>query len=104
MTKMETAKQCEGCFGYLKAYSKARIEVNKSHPTPQGEKWQYDWTEFYPGGTEEVSVDMPTPKDKGVSMTIYVDADHAACNKTRRSVIGILVLVHSTPILGYRKR
>ena len=38
---------------------------------------EVNWNEQYPGATEELPKDMPTPKGKEVKITIYVDADHA---------------------------
>ncbi len=35
--------------GYLKKYSKARIDVDTSYPTPQREAVKYDWIEFQQG-------------------------------------------------------
>ncbi len=58
--------------------------MDKAHPIPQGEKQQYDLTGFYPGVTEDIQVNMPTPKGKGVSMTLYVHTDHAVCCDTRK--------------------
>ena len=78
-------------FGYLKAYSKARIDVDPERPVHQGESAKYDWTEFYPGVTEEILYDMPPPKDKPVSTSTYEDADHAGCQVTRRSVTKMLL-------------
>jgi len=48
--------------------------------------------------------DMPQPKGNKVQVTIYVDADHAHDQLTRRSVTGILLFVNNTPIKWYSKR
>ncbi len=53
-------------FGDLKAYLKAKTEVDMSYLTPQEEK-VYDLTEFYPGVTGEIALNMPTPKEKEYS-------------------------------------
>jgi len=91
-------------FGYLKAYIKARIDVDVSIPEIQGEAIEHDWVEFYQGVEEEIPLDMPPPKGKPVTLTTYVDADHASCTETRRSVTGVLLLINNTPIRWYSKR
>ena len=47
---------------------------------------------------------MPKPQGKGIDITIYVDADHAHDQLTRRSVTGILLFINNTPIKWYSKR
>ncbi len=85
-------------FAYLKAYFKARIDVDISIPVQQDKAVQYDWVEYYQGIEEEIPVDMLTPKGKLVVLTTYVDADHASCQETRRSNSGVLFLMNNTPI------
>ena len=63
-----------------------------------------DWEEFYPGAQEAIPPNMPEPRGKSVSMTTFVDADHAGCKLTRRSHSGVLVFVNRAPILWYSKR
>jgi hypothetical protein len=92
-------------FGYLKAYWKYGIIIDVQEPTiPQAEDVQVNWEEQYPGAMEEMPPGMPKPKGKGVHITIYVDADHAHDQLTRRSVTGILLLINNTPIKWYSKR
>jgi len=63
-----------------------------------------NWDEQYPGAREVLPDDMPTPKGKKVNLTLYVDADHAHDQLTRRSVTGILLFINNTPIKWYSKR
>jgi hypothetical protein len=95
-------------LGYLKKYQDHRILLN---PQPIDlrsavEKYiEYDgWREFYPEACEEVPDGMlePVPNRK-VQITVMVDADHAHCEVTRRSVTGILVFINSTPVRWYSK-
>ncbi len=44
-------------FGYLKAYAKARIDVENFIPMPQREALKHDWAEFYQGVEEEIPLD-----------------------------------------------
>ena len=62
-----------------------------------------NWKEFYPEAQEEIPDNCPTPIPRKVQITIFVDADHAHCEVTRRSVSGILVYINSTPIRWYSK-
>ena len=93
-------------FGYLKKYNKGRILIDPSLPNHTKYKAvTYDnWKEFYPDASEDIPPDIPTPKGKGIRMTIYVDADHAHDQVTRRSVTGILLYINNTPIRWVSKR
>jgi Reverse transcriptase (RNA-dependent DNA polymerase) len=95
-------------LGYLKRHPDYRILMN---PNPIDlsaaiEKYtEYEgWREFYPEASEEVPNGMPVPTpDRKVQITVMVDADHAHCEVTRRSVTGILVFVNSTPVRWFSK-
>ena len=50
-----------------------------------------DWREFYPNAKEPIPPNMPKPRDKPVTTTCFVDADHAGCRVTRRSQTGIII-------------
>jgi len=63
-----------------------------------------DWSEYYPGAQEVIPPNMPEPRGKEVTMSCYVDADHAGCKVTRRSHTGVLIFVNRAPILWYSKR
>jgi hypothetical protein len=95
-------------LGYLKKYPHHRIPMNPNciDLTSTLEKYtEYDgWREFYPEAIEEIPVDMPLPRPgRKVQITVMVDADHAHCEVTRRSVTGILVFVNSTPVRWFSK-
>jgi hypothetical protein len=102
---LESAKRV---LGYLKKYMDHRIVLNPN-PIDMTEAEQlyleYDgWREFYPEATEEIPDGMPeTMQNKKIQITIMVDADHAHCEVTRRSVTGILVYINSTPVRWYSK-
>ena len=63
-----------------------------------------NWDEQYPGAREEFPGDMPNSKGKEVHLTLYVDADHAHDQLTRRSITGILLFINNTHIKWYSKR
>ena len=48
--------------------------------------------------------DMLKPKGSKARITVYVDADHAHGQVTRRSVMGIIVFVNNTPERWILKR
>ncbi len=62
---------------YLKAYAKARINVETDHPIPLVESVMHKWTEFCEDLTEQILSGMPGPKGKEGSTTVFVDADDA---------------------------
>ena len=62
------------------------------------------WNEAYPNIKEEIPLDMPKPKGKPVRITVYVDADHAHDQITRRSITGIIVMINKTPVRWICKR
>jgi hypothetical protein len=62
------------------------------------------WCEFYPEAEEVVPEDRPEPTPgRKAQITVLVDADHAHCAVTRRSIMGVLVFVNSTPVRWYSK-
>jgi len=63
-----------------------------------------DWSEFYPDAAEGIPTNMPQPRGKEVSMSCFVDADHAGCRETRRSHSGIIINVNRAPIFWFSKR
>ena len=92
-------------FGYLKRYPKYGIGIDTNEISlPTSEESNVKWDEQYPGAMEELPGDMPAPKGKAVNITVYVDADHAHDQVTRRSVTGILLFVNNTPVKWHSKR
>jgi hypothetical protein len=93
-------------FGYLKRYSNGRILVDtKEMDLSAYPPTNYDtWSHFYPGAEEDLPKDMPIPKGKAITIVVYVDADHAHDQVTRRSVTGILLFINGMPIRWVSKR
>jgi hypothetical protein len=95
-------------LGYLKKYPDHRIVLNPNPIDLRAAEEKYEeyvgWREFYPEAREEVPDGLPDPlTNRKVQITVMVDADHAHCEVTRRSVTGILVFVNSTPIRWFSK-
>ena len=59
-----------------------------------------DWSEFYVDVMEEDLPSMPEPLKKPVTLTAFVDADHAGNVVTIRSHTGILIFVQNAPIIA----
>jgi hypothetical protein len=57
-----------------------------------------NWNEFYPDAEEELPFTMPTPKGNHVRIMVFVVADHAHYQLTRRSVTGIIQFINNTPV------
>jgi hypothetical protein len=53
---------------------------------------------------EAIPPNTPEPRGKNVTMTCFVDADHARCLATRRLHTGVTIFVNCAPILWYLKR
>jgi hypothetical protein len=63
-----------------------------------------DWSQFYPDAQEAIPPNAPELRGQSVTMSCFVDADHASCRVTRRSHTGILIYVQGAPIICYLKR
>src|SRR5687768_5520548 len=57
-----------------------------------------DWNQFYPDATEDMPFDQPKSKTETITITCFVDADHARDKVTRKSVTGIVVLLETIPM------
>ncbi len=63
-----------------------------------------DWTEFYGDVVEEEPPDMPQPLGKPVTISTFVDSDHAGNVVTRRSHSGIFIFVNNALIKSFSKK
>ena len=63
-----------------------------------------DWEDFYSKVEEEMPPNMPEPCGNPVSISAFVDANHAGNVVTRRSHTGIIIFVQNAPIIWYSKR
>ena len=88
-------KEAVRILGFLKAFSKGRILLDTSFPdhSKYETELEKNWQEFYPDAEEDISHDMLKPKGRKVRITVYVDADHAHDQVTRRSMTGSLCLL-----------
>lgn len=97
-------------FGYLKKRPNRRICVDSRDPSLQGfeSELEKDFSktlcEEYPDSTEEIDAKLPSPKVSEISITAFVDSDHAHDKVTRRSVTGLIIFLGRTPIFFSSKR
>jgi hypothetical protein len=63
-----------------------------------------EWKEFYGDVTEELPPNMPEPRGRSVTISAFVDANHAGNIITRRSHSGIFLFVQNAPIIWFSKR
>ncbi|CAJ1968489.1 unnamed protein product [Cylindrotheca closterium] len=63
-----------------------------------------DYSQFYEFTKDELPSEMPTPLDKAVEFTMFVDASHAANVVTGQSRTGVLIFVNKAPIIWYSKK
>lgn len=52
---------------------------------------EHNQRKFYPDSKEQLVPNTPDPKGNKVKLSVYVDADHAHDQATRRSLTGIIV-------------
>ena len=92
-------------FAYLKKYGKSMLVMDDTVPYFERSRFaDCDWGEFYPDAKEIDPPDTPEALGESVTMTCYVDADHAGCQVTRRSHTGVIIFVNRAPILWFSKR
>jgi hypothetical protein len=59
---------------------------------------------MYGNVQEALPPNAPKPRGKEVDLRLFVDSDHAAETRTRRSRTGFIVYMNMAPILWYSKR
>lgn len=92
-------------FAYLKRYDRSAIVFDPT--TPEFDETRFakcDWAEYYPGAHEPEPPNAPELLGETMTMSCFVDADHAGCRETRRSHTGIIIFLQRTPIIWYSKR
>lgn len=60
--------------------------------------------ELYPDATETLPHNMPEARGETVDINVFVDADHAGNQVTRRSHTGIIIMINMSPIIWFSKR
>ena len=92
-------------FGYLKAHHNSRIVFDPTYPIIDEEMFpRKSWKQFYGDTEEAIPLNAPEPLGKELLIRIYVDADFAGDQLTRRSRTGYIVMVNSAPVFWYSKK
>jgi hypothetical protein len=92
-------------FAYLKHYARSSLVFAANAPEVKDEQFStHDWSKYYPDAEEAIPPNIPEQRGMAVTISCYVDADHAGCRVTRRSQTGILILLQRAPIIWYSKR
>jgi hypothetical protein len=97
-------------FGYLKKRPNRRICIDSSDPkfinfeTEFSKNYADTLRDDYPEASEELDVNLPCANTDELTITAFVDSDHAHDKLTRRSVTGMIILVGRTPIFFSSKR
>ncbi len=94
-------------FGYLQKHPNGMIAIDIADPPIRKEivyTTGQQWIEFCPDAEEDIPPDMLEPAGMEARLTVFVDADHARNQATRRSVTGIMMLLNNTPLVWISKR
>ena len=92
-------------FAYLKKHERSVMVFDDTEPDLRNINFTTcDWGQHYPDAREPIPSDMPEPRGNGVSVTCYVDADHAGDRVTRRSHTGIFIFINRALIVWYSKK
>jgi hypothetical protein len=74
-------------------------DIDESHFSKQ------DWSATPYGKTsEEIPGNAPAPRGLGFTMRVFVDADHAGDQVTRRSRTGFIVMLNSSPVYWFSNK
>jgi hypothetical protein len=92
-------------FAYMKRFPKGGIIFDPAQPDIDRSGFiDHDWQDFYGDAVEELPPRMPKPLGDPVTMTCFVDADHAGNLVTRRSHTGIIIFLNKAPIVWFSNR
>lgn len=93
-------------FSYLKNHENSTLVFDSSEPDfdPNVFVPDQDWHGFYLDAKDVCPPNMPPPKGKSVTISCFVDANHAGNLITRRSQTGFIIFVNKSPIIWYSKR
>ena len=93
-------------FAFLGKRHNGMLAFDPTYPTVDMTQFNdgADWKNFYGDVKEMVPPDAPKPRGKEVVVRLFVDSDHAADQKHRRSRTGYLLYINMAPILFYSKK
>ena len=100
-------------FFYLKHHDRSWVVMDPTtfeiewHPKtnePSPEERALAMSHIYPDAVDEQPYNMPKPRGNSITISMFVDADHAGNRITRRSHTGIVIFCNLSPIIWYSKR
>lgn len=92
-------------FAYLKAHDRSTMVFDDTLPNFGSSTFlSCDWSDYYPDAQEAIPDKIPAQRGNPVTISCFVDADHAGCRETRRSHTGVIIYVNRAPILWFSKR
>jgi hypothetical protein len=93
-------------FAYLKRKHNSRLVFNPSNPELDLSALNLNvaWSEFYGDVQEVIPSNAPPPRGKPVVLQLYVDADHAGDQVTRRSRSGCFQMVNNATIAWFSEK
>jgi hypothetical protein len=93
-------------FAYLEKHVKAAMAFDNKPPMIIEDAFhQTDWSKSVYGEVEEeIPINCPEPRGNLVTMTCFVDANHAGNKVTRRSPTGFIIYLNLAPIDWFSKQ
>jgi len=92
-------------FSYLMMHDESALAFDATKPDIDESAFQQvDWKDFYGEVEEELPPKMPEPLGRPVTISCFVDANHAGNVVTRRSHSGVLIFLMNAPIIWFSKR
>jgi hypothetical protein len=92
-------------FAYLKRHHNSQIVFDPTYPTINMDDFpKSDWERFYGDVKEVIPENAPPPRGLPVIVRIFVDADHAGEQMTRRSRTGYIMFLNSAVVNWYSKK
>jgi hypothetical protein len=100
-------EQLLNIFAFLRKHPKITLYMSPELPRMDFGDFmtkKADFAEIYRDAEEPLPHRMPIPRGRGLAMTAFIDASHAANKMTRRSHTGYVVFLNHSPIVWYSKR
>jgi len=92
-------------FTYLMMHDESALAFDATKPDIDESAFQeVDWKDFYGEVEEELPPKMPEPLGRPVTISCFVDANHAGNVVTRWSHSGVLIFLMNAPIIWFSKR
>ena len=92
-------------FAYLKMHHNSQIVMDPTYPDIDKDKFhKKDWKSFYEEIKEVLPPNALKPLGKEFFIRVFVDADFAGDDISRRSRIGFLVMLNGAPVYWHTKK